>query len=116
MNKKIIDFLKDKFNIALIVIQVLAIISYFLGAYMFFMILFFMLESAFLVVWGVKYLVVNKDSKYKMEIYDQLPYTNAEREMIRKNSEKTAKNNKMIAVMLILLGAVMLFSGFSILF
>ena len=58
MKQKIIEFLKDKFNIALIVLQVLAIICYFLNAYLFFLLLFFALESAFLIVWGVKYFVV----------------------------------------------------------
>ena len=116
MKHKIIEFFKDKFNIALIVIQVFAIMCYLLGAHMFFMVLFFVLESAFLIVWGVKFLVDNSNSKYKMEIYDQLPYTAAQKELIVKEKEKNAKNNKMMAVMLILLGIVMLFSGVSMIF
>ena len=116
MKQKIIEFLKDKFNIALIVIQVLAVICYLLGSSMFFFVFFFVLESAFLIVWGVKFLVVNGNSKYKMEIYDQLPYTAAQKELIVKEKEKNAKNNKMMAVMLILLGVVMLFSGISMIF
>lgn len=117
MKQKIIEFLKNKFNIALIVLQVLAIISYFLGSFSFlFMILFFMLESAFLIVWGVKFIFVNKGAKYQLEIYEQLPYTDAEREAIRKNSENNSKNNKLMAVMLIVLGVVLFFSGLSVIF
>ena len=116
MKQKIIEFLKDKFNIALIVLQVLAIICYFLNAYLFFLLLFFALESAFLIVWGIKYFVVNGDSKYKMAIYDQLPYTTAQKQEIMKNKEKDSKNNKIMGVMLILLGVAMLFTGFSIIF
>ena len=116
MKQKIIDFLKDKFNITLITLQVLAIISYFLSAYFVFLVLFYLFESAFLIVWGFKFLGVNNKSKYKMEIYNQLPYTDAEKEQIRKNNDKALKNNKMMAVMLILLGIVLLFTGFSVIF
>lgn len=117
MKQKIIEFLKNKFNITLIALQALAVISYFLSNYfLFFLILFFALESAFFIVWGVKFIVINKDAKYKMEIYDQLPYTDAQREVIRKNSENNSKNNKLMAVMLILLGVVLFFSGISVIF
>ncbi len=117
MKQKIMDFFKNKFNTALIAIQVLAIISYFLGGYsLFFLILFFSLESAFLIVWGVKLIFVNKDAKYRLEIYNQLPYTDAQKEVIRKNSEKDSKNNKLMSVMLILLGVVLFFSGISVIF
>lgn len=116
MKQKIIEFLKDKFNITLIVLQILAIVSYFLCVYFVFLVLFYLLESAFLIVWGVRYFVSNNNSKNKMELYNQLPYTNAEREQLRKSTEKTSKNNKMMAVMLILLGVVLLFSGFSVIF
>ncbi len=117
MTQKIIEFFKNKFNISLIVLQVLAVISYFLSSrFLLFLILFFVLEGAFFIVWGVKYIIVNKDTKYKLEIYNQLPYTDEQRETIRKNSENNSKNNKLMAVMLILLGIVLFFSGISVIF
>lgn len=117
MKQKIIKFLKDKFNIALIVIQMLALISYVLGNYfLFFLILFFIHESVFFIVWGIKLIFINKNAKYQNEIYQQLPYTEVQRVAIQKNSEKDRKNNKTMAVMLILLGTVLFFSGISVIF
>ena len=117
MKQKVIEFLKNKLNMTLIILQTLALISFSLcELFVFFLVMFFGFESAFLIVWGVKYIVANKDAKYKLEIYDQLPYTDEQREVIRKNNENNSKNNKMMAVMLILFGIVLFFSGISMIF
>ena len=116
MKQKIMEFLRNKFNISLIVLQCLAIVCYFLSAYVFFLVMFFVLESAFLIVWGVKYLHINRHNKYKLDIYDQLPYTDAEKEVIKKNNIANNKNNKTIAIMLIMLGVILFFSGISVIF
>ena len=117
MKQKVIEFFKNKLNMALIILQTLALISFSLcELFVFFLVMFFVFESAFLIVWGVKFIVANKDARYKLEIYDQLPYTSEQREVIRKNSENNSKNNKMMAVMLILFGIVLFFSGISMIF
>lgn len=116
MQKKVIDFLKNKFNIALIVLQVFAIISYFLMSILFFMILFFLLESAFFILWGIKILIKNKHYVSELEINNQLPYTDEQKQQIRKTSESNMKNNKIMSVMLILFGIILFISSFSIIF
>lgn len=58
----------------------------------------------------------NRKIQNQMIINNQLPYSDAEKEYLRKNAENISKNNKMMAIMLVLLGIVLLFSGFSIIF
>ena len=116
MKQKFIKFFKDKFNIALLIIQLVGIMSYFLSKYMFFFVVFFFAESTFFVLLGVRLLVKNRDARYGMEIYDQLPYTESQKVEIRKKSESNAKNNKIMAIMLILLGIVLFGSSFSVIF
>ena len=116
MKQKIMEFLKNKFNIALITLQALAIISYCLNMFSVFLFFFFMFEAAFLIVWGVKYICINRTSKAQMAVYNELPYTDAQKEYLRKNCENNSKNNKIMSIMLIVLGVVLFFSGFSMIF
>ncbi|MGN0961723.1 MAG: hypothetical protein ACI4PF_05985 [Christensenellales bacterium] len=117
MKEKFLKFIKDKFNITLIIIQVLAIICYalsFLGAVV--VGLFFTLEGVFFIVWGIKILRAVKYSFISQEIYNQLPYTEEQRIALRKKTERNAKNNRFIGVTLIILGIVLFFSVFSLIF
>ena len=117
MKDKILKFLKDKFNIALISIQVVAIISYLMSVWgVFFVVLFFSLEGAFFIVWACKIFYNIKRSKASQEIYTQLPYTELERENIRKKTALIDKNNKTVAVVLLILGIILVFSVFSYIF
>lgn len=117
MKEKILKFLKDKFNIALITLQVVAIICYVLsGVSTVFVGLFVALEGAFFVVMGVKFLRGISDSRYAQEIYEQLPYTEEEKKVLRKKQESANKNNRFVAIILIILGIVLFFSAFSLIF
>jgi len=117
MKDKIIGFFKNGFNIALIALQMVAIICYFLCEYStFLVVIFFALEGAFFVVWGTKILVNNRDIDIKSEIYHQLPFSGDERINISKRNENIRKNNKFIAISLIIFGIVLVFGWFTMLF
>ena len=116
MKDKIIIFLKSKFNITLIILQALAVASYLLSSAVGFLsILFFLLESAFFVAWGIGTLIKGKN-KYSQETFNQLPYSEEEKENFRKLNESNKKNSKFMGSMLILLGLIILFSLFSYIF
>ena len=115
MKDIIMKFLKNKFNIALIVIQIVALVCYFLsGLWKFFPILFFMLEGAFFIVWGIKIFVGIRASDTSQEIYNQLPFSEEEKKNISKTNLRTKKNNKMVGIILIILGSILFFSIFSV--
>lgn len=117
MKERLLMFIKDKFNIALIAIQVIAIICYSLSNFSgFFSVLFFVLEGIFFILWGIKLFYKVKKSQAEMEIYSQLPYTEHQKIALRKKQESVNKNNRFIALMLIILGIVLLFSAFSAIF
>lgn len=117
MKDKLLAFFKDKFNIALVVIQILALISFcFSEMSEVFASMFFVLEGAFFIVLGIKILQNIKKSRDKYEMISQLPYTNAEKAEIIKKIESANKNNKFIGVVLILIGIVLIFSLFSLIF
>jgi len=117
MKDKIISFFKSKFNIALIVLQILAIVCYFLSRLGdFFSIIFFVLEGAFFVVWGIKILYQLKVQDVSKEVLNQLPYSDEEKERQRKLRESVAKNNRFIAICFIVLGLILVFSLFSLMF
>lgn len=117
MKEKFLKFIKDKFNIALIIIQVLAIVCYILSMFgVIFAGLFVALEGAFFVVAGCKVLVSIKDSKYSLDIVRQLPYTEEEKRAIEKKQESANKNNRFVAIIFLILGTVLFFSAFSLIF
>ena len=117
MKEKILTFLRNKFNITLIIIQVIAIISYLLSSVgTFFVGLFFTLEGVFFVVWGVKILKTIKQNYSQLDVINQMPYSDEEKISIRKKMENANKNNRFVAIILILLGAVLFFSVFSLIF
>lgn len=117
MKEKLLKFIKDKFNIALIIVQALAVLSYLLsGLGVFFVMLFFSLEGAFFIVWASKIFYAINANKESQEIYSKLPYTELEKENLRKKNESINKNNKMVAIILLIMGIVLVFSVFSYIF
>lgn len=117
MRDKLLNFFKDKFNITLMVIQLLAIICYFLsGLTIVLVVVFILLEGAFFVLWGIRIIRSTKDDLLKLDMCYQIPYTEEERKVIIKNTESKIKNNRFIGVILILIGIVLIFSLFSIIF
>lgn len=117
MREKLLNFIKDKFNIALIIIQVLAIVFYALtGVSVICIVLFFALEGAFFIVWGAKIFHTISKSKASLEVYQQLPYTEQQKIALIKKHESVVKNNKFIAIVLIAIGAILIFNVFSLIF
>lgn len=118
MMKDLIDrILKNKFNIVLVIIQIVAVLCFLLGQrFVFGTVMFFILEGGFLITWGIKLLIEVRNSKYSEEIVNQLPYTQDQREYIFKKNKRDNKNNKFMAFMLIALGIVVIFTLFSSIF
>jgi hypothetical protein len=115
MKDKIINFFKNKFNIVLIIIQIVALVCYFLGNVSFvFSIMFFLLEGGFFITLGIRILIGVKNSRYSDELLTQLPYSQEEIQMKRKMNQNTNKNNKFVAFSFIVLGCILIFSLFSI--
>ena len=114
MKEYIRKFCKDKFNIVLLIIQILALFFLALASISYvFTILFFVMESVFFIVLGIKFLVGTKKLKNNQELYNQLPYNETQRELLKKNDENEIKNNKFRGVMFIILGIILLFTLFS---
>ena len=117
MKDKLLAFFKDKFNISLVVLQVLALISFCFSEISGVVAsMFFVLEGVFFIVLGIKILLNIKKTRDKYEILSQLPYTEAEKAEIIKKTESANKNNKFIGVVLILIGIILIFSLFSLIF
>lgn len=118
MMKDLINkLLKNKLNIALIILQLSAVVFFLIGQrFAFGSIMFFLTEGVFLILLGVKLLLQIRNSKYSQEVIDQLPYTQEQRDYIIKQNKRSNKNNKFMAIMLILLGIVVIFNLFSTIF
>lgn len=108
------NFIKNKFNIALVVVQVLALISWALmyanGVFTYF---FILLESGFFILWGIKGLYDSKKILQRSDQYADLPLTTEQQVYYRKRDLATYKNTKTRAMMLIVIGIVVLFLIFS---
>lgn len=114
MKEYLISFFKDKFNIILSLIQVMALILLaFFHISLVCTILFFVLESAFFVCWGIKIMIHAKRIKNNEEFYSQLPYTEMQVELLKKSAESEIKNSKFRGLMFIFLGVILLFTLLS---
>ena len=115
MKEKILKIFKNKFNITLIILQVLALFCYFMaGLWQGFAVIFFVLEGVFLIVWGIKIFADIKKIDDNHEILGQLPFTEEEKKNILKTDLRVKKNNRLVAIILIILGTVLVFSVFNI--
>ena len=117
MKNKLINFFKNKFNTSLVLIQIAALIVFLMNSLSaVFVVLFFMLEGSFFIVWGIKILYETSHGGNKQETIMQLPYTDEERRRLMMQVEKTNKNNRSVAIMFILLGSILVLSLFSLIF
>ena len=106
-------FFSNKINLALIIIQIVAIIMYFLaGISSFCYVSFFILEGAFLILWGVSLLLSVAKIKRSSENYSKLPYSKEDIEIILKNDGRKIKSYRFTAIVLILIGAFLIVNIF----
>ena len=115
MKDLLLKFIKNKFNIALIIVQTLALICLALtsiGAI--FVYLFVMLEGVFFILWGIKGLNDSRKIFNMADQYAELPLTTEQKNYYRKKDLSNAKSTKSRAVMLIILGAIVLCLMFSL--
>jgi hypothetical protein len=117
MKNQIINFFKNKLNTTLVLMQVVALIVFLMNSLsVVFVVLFFLLEGAFFIVWGAKIFYEMSHSMNQKETIMQLPYTDEERRRLMIQTERANKNNKYVAIMFILLGSILVLSLFSVIF
>ena len=108
-------FITNGFNIALIVIQVVALICLGIMGYVHVFVYFFiMLEGSFFIVWGIKILIECKKSLIKTEQYTELPMTTEQINYYRKRDMVSYKNSKFMGIIMCIIGAILLFMIFSL--
>ena len=101
------NFFKNKFNMAILIVQCVAIICYLLGFLWGGMsLLFFACEGVFFVVWGIKCIFLARDNKTYLN--DELDVKQLNK--INKKEKWENKNNILIGIGLILLGGMLIFS------
>ena len=117
MKNQIINFFKNKLNTTLVLMQVVALIVFLINSLsVVFVVLFFLLEGAFFIVWGAKIFYEMSHGMNQKETIMQLPYTDEERRRLMMQTERSNKNNKSVAIMFILLGSILVLSLFSVIF
>ena len=110
MREKIQKFFSDTWNIVLTVFQCIGIIAFILiELSSIFAILFLLCEGVFFMLFGIKMLKRKKKILEDQAVYDQLPYSQEQIELIHKANERTIKNNKLMGIMMMALGFVLIF-------
>ena len=114
MIDQIKNFLKNKFNLILTIIQATALLLFaFSEVWIMCIIIGLLLEGAFFVVWGIKMLIGNKVIRQKEELLNSLPIGQTESEKMKKRNNIKIKGNKFQGIMLILLGLIIVFVVFG---
>lgn len=106
-------FFKNKFNIALCIIQAISLICLaFSGISVILNILFLFFESLFFILWGISQLLLVSKIKSRKNEYSLLPYNKEQLEMLSKRDKIEVKNIKFKGVMLIILGVFLVITTF----
>ena len=102
-------FFSNKMNIALIVVQVVAIIMYFISSTVPICGVFFLiLEGVFLILFGINFFLGIRKIRRCQETYSQLPYTQEQIEMFVKRDSQKIKSYRFTAYVLIIVGAFLI--------
>ena len=114
MKEQIKNFFKDGYNIALVVLQAIALIFVCTSSLSpYFVVFALVFEGAFFIVWGVKVLHGNKLYLKSLDNLTQLPYSKAELDLIKRRAEYQVKGNKTKGVLFVIAGIVIFFSIIS---
>ena len=107
--ESLLKFLRNKFNIVLIVLQIVALLSYLLSAVAdFFGVIFLLMEGVFLIVWGVRMLFSLRQINQQIEVFERLSTDAKAIELNRKRCKQNKKNYIFMGIALIILGCVLL--------
>ena len=100
-------FISNKLNIALCVIQFVALLFLALvKAWMGFMYFFVISEGTFFLIWGIKTLIESKKILKMLEQYSDLPLTSDQKLYYTKSGMSNYKNARFRGVMMIIIGVV----------
>jgi hypothetical protein len=113
MREILYKFFKNKFNIALCIIQAISLICLtFSSISVILNILFLFFESLFFILWGISQLLLVSKIKSRKNEYSLLPYNKDQLEMLSKRDKIEVKNIKFKGVMLIILGVFLVITTF----
>ena len=102
--------LSNKFNITLIIIQIIAIVLFVLGnAWSICFLIGISVEGVFFIVLGIKYFFDNKEISRREDLLESLPMQKADIEVMEKNNNRKIKSNKFQAILYILMGIILVF-------
>lgn len=114
MKNYIKEFLKQKLNISLFILEVVAIILFCLGRLEALFFSFGMsIQGLFFVVLGIKMIIKNKKIFNDYEIVQTLPYDKKYLDAQKKKTYDLIKNNKFLSIAFWCMGALLIFVGFS---
>lgn len=115
MKKFWVKFISNKFNIAIAIIEILALISW---ALMYvqplFMYFFIILQGVVFIVWGAKCFNDSRKVMNRAGQYEDLPMTSEQKAYYKKKDMMEYKNIRSRALMLIFIGAVLICLVFSV--
>jgi uncharacterized membrane protein HdeD (DUF308 family) len=109
------QFFARKINIALIIIQVLAIIMFLLsGISIFCYALFFVFEGVFLIILGISLLKRIGTIKKNQDAYSQLPFSPEDVQKMTKNDTAKIRSIRFTGVAVIIVGIYLIFNIISV--
>ena len=104
------NFFKNKFNLIYTILQSLSILclclSTLLGVFLLICIIF---EGAFFIVFGVSFIVKNKENEQKEDLYSQLPFAEEMSEKTVKKQKQNKKFNIIKSIFYIFIGVALIF-------
>ena len=103
-------FFRNKFNIALLIVQCIALAFFLLGNFWGVAFIFAVLsESVFFILLGIRLFKQNKEILSNQDIMLGLPIAKSEMESLEKSNKKNIRANKLQAILCIFMGIVLFF-------
>ncbi len=115
MNNQVLAFFKSKMNIAMVIIQCLALIFFAINVHAVFFVLFILCQGVFFVLWGIKHFLQIKCLQKNMAIHSQLPYSPQQLITLAKNSKSQIISMRIQGILLLSLGGVIICYLFTLL-
>lgn len=104
------NFFKSKLNIALVVIQGVALLFMCFSALVSWAIIpALILEGVFFIVYGVRFFYLNKDLDKQSELYALMPIGDDERKTLASAKKRNKRFNKIKGIIYIIFGVVLAF-------
>lgn len=115
MKDAIKKFFRKKLNIAVVIVEALALIFLIMGTTFapICTVVFFILQGVACILWGVRTLRTNSDITFTQQYYDELPYSVEQKKSMLKTDDKNMKNNKFTGWTFIIMGVILIFMWLS---